>query len=348
MSKTPTASAKLNLSGLGSFESLLDAAPPPDAAGLRELPIDQVAPDPNQPRKNFDPARMAELADSIRVHGVIQPLVVRATPGGFVIFAGERRWRAAKQAGLATVPVIVREDLSARAQMVENLQREDLSPYEIYRVIAAELDRGATQADLVRDYGKSKSWVSEYASVGKMPAALIEALRAGYAQDIYALSALNRLHKRAPERVETLAGSGAQITRGVVEQFTADLEAEAGAGSTGSTGNTAAPQAPSKDPPKASGDKSPPAATGTADPSGAGNASGNDDGQQSGQSTQAAGASPLKLLRIRVEYDGQECTVRYTSQSVRNGIRHVVLELDGGVTLSAPMSELRLVGIGDT
>lgn len=131
--------------GLGrSFDSLiptnlLDESFDPTAAQdgelsqLRQIAIDQVVPDPDQPRRLFDKQALAELAASVKQHGVVQPLVVIQDGQQFVIVAGERRWRAAKQAGLTEVPCIVRS-LSAQHRLeislIENLQRRDLNPLE--------------------------------------------------------------------------------------------------------------------------------------------------------------------------------------------------------------------------
>src|ERR1041385_5348881 len=101
--------------------------------GTQNVPIDQIKPSPFQPRRAFDEQKIAELAASIREQGLIQPLVVRRKPDGFELIAGERRWRAAMKAGLTEVPVIIRDATDNEAlqlALVENLQREDLTPIE--------------------------------------------------------------------------------------------------------------------------------------------------------------------------------------------------------------------------
>ena len=105
---------------------------PAQGEGSVSLPISQVEPGLNQPRKRFDPESLADLAESIRVHGVIQPLTVRRLPSGYYqIIAGERRWRAAKAAGLDQVPAVIIEADDRKVMelgLIENLQREDLNP----------------------------------------------------------------------------------------------------------------------------------------------------------------------------------------------------------------------------
>src|SRR5690606_10644055 len=104
-----------------------------DLQNTQEIPVVDIEPNPYQPRRHFDPESLAELAASIKEHGVLQPLLVRRKGSGYQLIAGERRWRAAQQAGLRTVPVVVKE-LDDRTIMeialVENLQREDLNPIE--------------------------------------------------------------------------------------------------------------------------------------------------------------------------------------------------------------------------
>ena len=123
--------------GLGrGLESLFeDAAPSLEAeSGVRTIPLREIEPDPNQPRKTFGEEGLAELAASIAEHGLLQPIAVRPQPsGGYRIVAGERRWRACRMAGLTDVPVVVREVSDQEAMelaLVENLQREDLDPVE--------------------------------------------------------------------------------------------------------------------------------------------------------------------------------------------------------------------------
>lgn len=143
--------------------------PPAAAQGRRgmpeELDIDLIAPNPEQPRTHFEPEKLRELADSIREHGIIQPLVVsRDEDGGIRLIAGERRLQAARLAGLDTVPVVIREAADAELlelALIENIQRADLNPIEeaqAYRRLVEEY--GLTQEDAARRVGKSRSAVA--------------------------------------------------------------------------------------------------------------------------------------------------------------------------------------------
>lgn len=128
--------------------------------GVLELRIDDVHPNPNQPRKNFDQTALDELAQSIKNHGVIQPLVVNKEDDGYMIIAGERRWRASKIAGLEYVPCIIKnytEKQIKEIALIENLQREDLNPVEAAKAIKQLMDEYNFTQEIVADrIGKSR------------------------------------------------------------------------------------------------------------------------------------------------------------------------------------------------
>lgn len=134
------------------------------ADGVSELEIDKIYPNPNQPRKHFDEEALKELASSIKIHGVIQPLVVNKENDGYMIIAGERRWRASKQAGLSKVPVVIKnytEKQVKEISIIENLQREDLNPIEAARAIKQLMDEYNLTQEVVSDrIGKSRSNVA--------------------------------------------------------------------------------------------------------------------------------------------------------------------------------------------
>ncbi|HTM22539.1 MAG TPA: ParB/RepB/Spo0J family partition protein [Kofleriaceae bacterium] len=178
---------------------------PPPPAGKRAYfmaQIEEVYPSAEQPRKRFEEGQLVELADSIRAHGIIQPLIVRPRPerdgGGFLLIAGERRWRAAQRAGLAQVPVVVQEVDSTEAferALVENLQRADLNPLEeaeAYRRLVDEL--GYTQEQIAERVGKERSTISNSLRLLKLPPAARklleeEELSMGHARALLGLEA---------------------------------------------------------------------------------------------------------------------------------------------------------------
>jgi ParB family chromosome partitioning protein len=137
-----------------------------DERGVLEVPVDRIERNPNQPRTSFDEAQLGELAASIAVHGVLQPVVVRAlADGGYELIAGERRLRAAKIAGLGTIPAVVRDSSndidSLELALIENLQREDLNAIEAALAYRVLIDRfGLTHEAVARQVGKSRVAIS--------------------------------------------------------------------------------------------------------------------------------------------------------------------------------------------
>ncbi len=168
--------------GLGALMG--DAALQAQESGSISLPISQVEPGLNQPRKRFDPESLADLADSIREHGIIQPLTVRRLGSGYYqIITGERRWRAAKMAGLTEVPAVIIEADDRKVMelgLIENLQREDLNPIEEaegYLVLLT--DYGMTQEEVAQRMGKSRPAVSNALRLTALPAAVRKMLEDG-------------------------------------------------------------------------------------------------------------------------------------------------------------------------
>lgn len=164
----------------------LAAAEPTQAvdAGPRTIAIDLVQRNPQQPRKHFDESDLIDLANSIRAHGVLQPILVRPIPDGrFEIVAGERRWRAAQRAGLHTIPAVVR-DLNevevVEIAIVENVQRTDLNPIEEAQGFQALIDRfGRTQQDIADAVGKSRPHIANMLRLLALPDDLQEMVRDG-------------------------------------------------------------------------------------------------------------------------------------------------------------------------
>lgn len=134
------------------------------ASALVDVDVNTISPNPKQPRTIMDDAALAELADSIRRHGILQPLIVTRSGAGYTLVAGERRWRAAKLAGLATVPALVKDTSPQQlleVALVENIQRQDLGPLEeaaAYKQLIEEL--GLTQEEAAQRVGKSRSAVA--------------------------------------------------------------------------------------------------------------------------------------------------------------------------------------------
>ena len=180
---------------------------PAQSSGYRILPIYKVEPNPDQPRQDFDEEELQALADSIAVHGVIQPLTVRELPSGYYqIIAGERRWRAARLANLSDVPAVVMEADDKKAMelaLIENLQRQDLNPVEEalgYQSLIEEY--GMTQEEAARQVGKSRPAVANALRLlGLCPEVLEQlrwgALSAGHARAILSLKSEKKQQEAA-------------------------------------------------------------------------------------------------------------------------------------------------------
>ena len=166
--------------GLGALIPQKPVAEPaphhvPAGAGLAMIPIDQISPNPFQPRKTFNEASIEELARSVREHGIVQPLVVtRITDNKFRLIAGERRFRAAQKAGLDHVPVVIKETLTdsdvLQVALIENIQREDLNPIEeAYAYHQLHEEFGLTQEEISKRVGKERSTVANCLRLLKLP-----------------------------------------------------------------------------------------------------------------------------------------------------------------------------------
>jgi ParB family chromosome partitioning protein len=141
----------------------------PDAAGsgrtLRELPVDEIDPNPEQPRRHFNPEHLNELATSIARHGVLQPVVVRRAGSRYELIVGERRWRASRAAGVATIPAVVSDvdsDEQLELAIVENVQRRDLNPMELAHAYHALARGGATQDEIGKRVGLDRSSIANH------------------------------------------------------------------------------------------------------------------------------------------------------------------------------------------
>jgi ParB family chromosome partitioning protein len=201
--------------GLAALIGEIDRAPSAEAVETRpaadlNVPIEFVSPNPRNPRRHFDEADLSDLAQSIREHGIVQPVIVRnaAERGRYEIIAGERRWRAAQRAGLAAIPVLVREvnDRTAlELAIIENVQRADLNPLEEAAGYQQLIDdHSYTQADLGQVIGKSRSHVANTLRLLKLPEAVRTMvaegrLTAGHARTLITVEDPERLARRIVE-----------------------------------------------------------------------------------------------------------------------------------------------------
>ena len=197
---------------LGDFQE-----PVLEKSNYRMLPLHRIAPNPDQPRKDFDEEELQELAESISVHGLIQPLTVRETSGGYYqIIAGERRWRASRLANLAEVPAVVMEADDCKAMelaLIENLQRSDLNCVEEARGYQTLIENfGMTQEDTSSRVGKSRSTVANALRLLNLPEKVLLMLRegkltAGHARAVLPL----KTEKKQLEAAQKIAALGLSV-----------------------------------------------------------------------------------------------------------------------------------------
>ncbi|MCZ6784608.1 MAG: ParB/RepB/Spo0J family partition protein [Proteobacteria bacterium] len=158
----------------------LAAAPAPGAqpaSGLAEIPVDRIDPNPEQPRRRFEAAELEPLVESLRRHGVLQPVVVRRAGERFELIVGERRWRAARAAGLSSVPAVISDVAPAdrlELAIVENVQRRDLNPIELAHAYRALSDSGHTQDEIGKRVGIDRSSVANLLRLLELPTAIQE------------------------------------------------------------------------------------------------------------------------------------------------------------------------------
>ena len=207
---TPAQQSKGLGKGLGALLSV-EGLPDDKKDLVVELKITDVFPNGNQPRKQFDDTPLQELADSIRENGVIQPIIVTKKESGYQVVAGERRWRASRLAGLASIPAIVRDLTSLQVMehaLIENLQREDLNPLEeAYAMTHLMKEHGLTQEELSRRLGKSRSAIANTVRLTGVDKGVQDFIRngdltAGHARPLLSLASVEEQRRAADYIIE--------------------------------------------------------------------------------------------------------------------------------------------------
>ena len=199
--------------GLGALMGDFTAETPTSKSPYQMLPIHKVEPNPNQPRQDFDPEELQTLADSIALHGVVQPLTVREAAGGYYqIIAGERRWRAARMAELREIPAVIMEADDKKVMelaLIENLQRQDLNPVEEAMGYQTLMEvYGLTQEDAARQVGKSRPAVANALRLLNLPEKVLEMVRkgelsAGHARAVLSLETA-KMQEQAAQKIAAL------------------------------------------------------------------------------------------------------------------------------------------------
>jgi len=188
------------------------------------LPLSALCEDPANPRTEFPDAELDELADDIRQHGILQPIVVHPADeqGRHRIHFGAKRWRAAQRAGLTEVPVVIRDTVIRDApadpytQVAENQKRHGLTPLDLARFIKSRVDAGASSAEIAKRRGMNLTTVAHHLALLELPPELYAALKSGRCTSPRTLHELSQLHDHNPKQVQELLVSGADITRTAV------------------------------------------------------------------------------------------------------------------------------------
>jgi ParB family chromosome partitioning protein len=210
--------------GIGrGLSAILPETAGSDSGELLELPVDLIKPNPNQPRTKFDPEALAGLASSIEASGVVQPLLVRPLhDGSYELIAGERRWRAARQAGLKKVPAVVRDSEQAerlQVALIENMVREDLNPVEEAKACAALVDElGLSKEELARRVGRSRPAVSNLIRLLDLPDEALELLDSGELSEGHGRALLSVRDNDARRRLARAAAKGGWSVRETEER----------------------------------------------------------------------------------------------------------------------------------
>jgi ParB family chromosome partitioning protein len=314
---TKSASPGLGLGNLGNLSGLLKPgatpAASPGAEGPMMIAIGDIDEDPGQPRVYFDDVKLKELAASITERGVKTPISVRRNPeheGRFIINHGARRYRASIMAGVATVPAFIDADHSLDDQIIENIQRADLTAREIADYVGRELAAARTKAEIARSIGKSAAYVTMHAALLDMPDAIAQAFQEERVRDVTLVSELLKLHRRFADGVEAwLADPEQEITRGSVKVLREYLEAPAPAPSEPDAQEEIAPAAPAKE-----------------------------------KSTKESDPDKLKKAILRVEFNGRAGRLNLARRPSEEGSAWIKLD-DDGSEFEVSLIELQLHSI---
>jgi ParB family transcriptional regulator, chromosome partitioning protein len=232
--------------GLDAILSVSTGAGESPADELRELPVELIVANPKQPRRRFDEEALQALAGSLGERGVLQPVLVRAKPGGtYELVAGERRWRAAQIAGLEKIPALVRERGDAEAlelALIENMAREDLSPVEEARACAALVEElGLTREEVGRRVGRGRVAVSNLMRLLDLPDEVLEQLEQGALSEGHGRALLlAEDHGSRRSLARTAAAEGWSVRTVEARARTSNVDAATGARGDGSKGERAA------------------------------------------------------------------------------------------------------------
>lgn len=322
----------LGLAGIGDLAGLLDA-PAPRAGGPIDLSIDLIDEDPDQPRKEFDPVSLAEMAETIKARRVKTPISVRPNPdaeGRYLINHGARRYRASILAGKDTIPAFVDSDYTKADQVIENIQRDGLTPREIADYIGGELAKGVKKIAIAKGIGKSAAFVSQHVTLLDLPEPIADVFNSGRVSDVTVVNELVKAHAaNAQEVAGWLAEDGQEITRGSVKLLREYLDDKA-SGVSGPTDQDAGGASSSKaqtegKAPQQDEDRSQDSAT-------------------KGKSEKEKDPETFKKAIVQVQHDGRPGRLILNRRPPADGFAWIKYE-DDGHEFEAQLADVRLVAV---
>lgn len=322
----------LGLDAMGDLSALLDAPSEISAGGPLVLDMSLIDEDPDQPRTEENPGfsneSLAELAASIKLRGVKTPISVRdnsKVPGRYLINHGARRFRASFRADKTTIPGFIDNDYNHADQVVENLQRNELTAREIADYIGREIAKGLKKGEIAKSISKSPAFVTQHAALLDLPDAIAEAFTSGRVKDVTVINELVTAFKKKPNEVENWLGDEHQeITRGSVKLLRDFLD----------------------DKKKNEQNFSDGAITGNTDNTGNGGNDGDSDsdGEATKKDTKTVDPEKLKKAIIQVEHNGRPARLILTRRPPAEGLAWLKYD-DDGQEFEATLAQVQLVAL---
>lgn len=332
--QTPAAKARtsgLGLDSMGDLSALLDApAASQGQGGPLELSMSVIDEDEHQPRTadnpGFSAESIAEIGATIKDRGVKSPISVRenpAAPGRYIINHGARRFRGSAWAGKTTIPAFVDNDYNDADQVIENLQRNELTPREIADFIGRELAKGKKKGEIAKEIGKSAAFISQHVTLLDLPEPIAKVFNSGRVKDVTVVNELVTAYKKNPDEVrDWLLDDDQELTRGSVKLFRDFLDDKGGSGAGGDASGVAGGVA-------------------GGDPEGG---AGEGDDAKKGAGKGEPDPTKLKKAILQVKHDGRPARIVLNRRPAADGLAWLKYE-DDGHEFEAELSSVHLVAL---